>query len=419
MLGFYALRPPEGFLAEAEASAQRALELAPQLGEAHAVLGYLRLRSGRDVEAEPSLERALELNPGFVDAYLWRGTNLGRLGRNEEALATFQRGLEVDPLDSTLHTYKGWALAILGRWDEALASLERATEIEPGHATALVFRGWLHALDGRFDLAVGSFRQALEADAGSVLPLSSLVWAYLSLGDLEEAGEWNERLSTLAPGSRWSASSRLVVHHTRGEREAMPEAARETLSPPVADLFLALALRELTRADVEAGRPAEALDRYRRCLPGLFEDPPQLAMSLQYNTALEAAVDLAALMSSMGDHASGERLLAYCLAVLRADPDPTSPLRVFNPLAETALHAVRGEKKAALAALRAAIDRGPLLQDAPSGGWRGNPHDLLLHPDLRTLHDEPEFQAMVAEIEADLARMRQALEATGAPVSEP
>ena len=74
---------------------------------------------------------------------------------------------------------------------------------------------------------------------------------------------------------------------------------------------------------------------------------------------------------------------------------------------------MRGDKESALAALRSAIRRGPLLERegaARLGGWRGNPQDLLLHPHLRILHDEPEFQAMVAEVEADVARMRRTLE---------
>ncbi len=70
----------------------------------------------------------------------------------------------------------------------------------------------------------------------------------------------------------------------------MLEAARDTLSSPVIDVYSPLALRELTRADLEAGRHAEALTRYRERLPGLFEDPPKLALRLQYDSALESAV---------------------------------------------------------------------------------------------------------------------------------
>jgi hypothetical protein len=55
---------------------------------------------------------------------------------------------------------------------------------------------------------------------------------------------------------------------------------------------------------------------------------------------------------------------------------------------------LRGEKQKALAALRQAIDEG----------WRSMWWYLLKHdPTLESLHNEPEFQAMVAEIEADMA----------------
>jgi hypothetical protein len=44
------------------------------------------------------------------------------------------------------------------------------------------------------------------------------------------------------------------------------------------------------------------------------------------------------------------------------------------------------------------------LRQAIDAGWRvGWWWELKLKPDLELLHGEPEFQAMVAEIEADMA----------------
>ena len=58
------------------------------------------------------------------------------------------------------------------------------------------------------------------------------------------------------------------------------------------------------------------------------------------------------------------------------------------------IYALRGDKQKALAALRQAIDEG----------WRYFWwYYLKYDPILASLHDEPEFQAMVAEIEADMA----------------
>ncbi len=58
------------------------------------------------------------------------------------------------------------------------------------------------------------------------------------------------------------------------------------------------------------------------------------------------------------------------------------------------IYALRGDKQKALSALQRAIDEG----------WRSHWwYYLKYDPILESLHDEPEFQEMVAEIEADMA----------------
>jgi hypothetical protein len=58
------------------------------------------------------------------------------------------------------------------------------------------------------------------------------------------------------------------------------------------------------------------------------------------------------------------------------------------------IYALQGQKQKALSALRQAIDEG----------WRVFWwYSLKYDPNLKSLHDTPEYQAMVAEIEADMA----------------
>jgi hypothetical protein len=58
------------------------------------------------------------------------------------------------------------------------------------------------------------------------------------------------------------------------------------------------------------------------------------------------------------------------------------------------IYALQGDKQKALSALRQAIDEGWRVW------WR---YLLKLDPTLESLHDEPKYQAMVAEIEVDMA----------------
>jgi hypothetical protein len=63
-------------------------------------------------------------------------------------------------------------------------------------------------------------------------------------------------------------------------------------------------------------------------------------------------------------------------------------------IADVQIYAIRGERKKALSTLRQAVDEG----------WRGFWWYYLKHDlSLESLHDEPEYQAMLAEIEADMA----------------
>jgi hypothetical protein len=58
------------------------------------------------------------------------------------------------------------------------------------------------------------------------------------------------------------------------------------------------------------------------------------------------------------------------------------------------LHALRGEKERALAALREHAAAGTRYM------WRWQ---LLYNPNLDSIRDTPEFAAVIAEIEADMA----------------
>ena len=88
---------------------------------------------------------------------------------------------------------------------------------------------------------------------------------------------------------------------------------------------------------------------------------------------------------------------------------PTIPRLGYNGygIADVRIYALQGKTETALAALRQAIDQG----------WRINWWYYLEHdPNLDSIRNEPEFQAMVKEIKAEMAaqleRLR-AMEASG------
>jgi tetratricopeptide (TPR) repeat protein len=139
---------------------------------------------------------------------------------------------------------------------------------------------------------------------------------------------------------------------------------------------------------LRAGRYSEARELYEKSVPELVnEGDPKIDNTLRYM----AAIDLALVLSKTGEQERADLLLDRSLQHIQAMP------RLGNDgywIADVQIYALQGEKQKALSALRQAIDEG----------WRAMWWYFLKHdPNLESLHDEPEFQAMVAEIEADMA----------------
>ncbi len=88
---------------EAEPTIDLAIKLQPDLGEAHAVRGFVKMFLKWDWQAaEESLNRAVELDPHSVEARHWRGIYLLIRGRISESRSEIERALELDPTSANL-----------------------------------------------------------------------------------------------------------------------------------------------------------------------------------------------------------------------------------------------------------------------------------------------------------------------------
>jgi serine/threonine-protein kinase len=179
---------PQDAFPQAKAATLRALELDPELAEAHASLGFLRRFFEWDwAGAESALRRALELSPGYATAHRWYGHLLSGLARHEPAIAQLELALELDPLSPILHTAAGDTFFYARRYDDAIACYRRALAMDPqllaGHsdiARALEYTG-------RIDEAVAEYEQAIGLAAGLADPSAGLANVYAVAGRRAEA----------------------------------------------------------------------------------------------------------------------------------------------------------------------------------------------------------------------------------------
>ncbi|MFO0581784.1 MAG: protein kinase [Anaeromyxobacter sp.] len=166
-------------------AADRAVALAPALGEARAVRGWLRVNCGLDWEgARDDFRRALALEPGSPEVLRRAGAFALEDGaRFDEAIGLMRRAADLDPLTTVHWTWLGRAYWGAGRLAEARGAVERAVALSP--------RTWARSLLGYLDLEEGKPEEALREFEREGVSESALLrgraLAYHDLGRQAEA----------------------------------------------------------------------------------------------------------------------------------------------------------------------------------------------------------------------------------------
>jgi len=127
--------PAQEAYARAREAADRALALSPDLAAAHVARGYLFQNADFDWRrAETEFRRALELAPNDGDAKFNLGNQLATFGEVEPAIDLTRQALDTEPLRANWYNWLASYLWGLNRLDEAERAARRAIELQPGAA---------------------------------------------------------------------------------------------------------------------------------------------------------------------------------------------------------------------------------------------------------------------------------------------
>ncbi len=175
----------------------RALELDNELGEAHSVLALLKFVHDFDwAGAEQEFKVALELNPGGADIYDHYGWLCSALERYDEAVALVKRAQELDPL-----THRSDVASMLlraGRNEEALQAALRTIEFEPEYARGRSTLGWAYLKTGDVNQGLANLEHAVRLNPGNTLYLAQLGQARAMTGGIDEARDVLRQLEQLS-----------------------------------------------------------------------------------------------------------------------------------------------------------------------------------------------------------------------------
>jgi tetratricopeptide (TPR) repeat protein len=166
--------------------ATRAMDLDPNLAEAHAAIGNLLWNHEKPEEALAHFRQAIQINPNYSIVYTWMGTLLANdLGRYTEAFEIRDKALRIDPLSIPAIANYVIALTDRNRFVEAKVELEKLVSIAPGFYA--IYQGLFASYGGNWANAVLANLDAMKVEPDSGWPRNQLSWHFAAIGLENEA----------------------------------------------------------------------------------------------------------------------------------------------------------------------------------------------------------------------------------------
>jgi TolB-like protein/Flp pilus assembly protein TadD len=346
----------------------RALALAPDLGEAHVMRGGQFERIGKFEDALREYQRGVQLSPGFATGHQWLGELLVfGFGRADEALREFDVASQLDPLSPVVRGVRILALSLVGRLDEALAMANAMIAEAPRVARTYDTRSGLHQQRGDLVAALRDTQAFRRLDPTAYGFQTHRCTILIDFGALPEARACAARLAALAPRQ----TDVRYLHVRLALLDGKPEVASAVLAkaglPPVAEIRLM------------AGDAAGTLAILRQQAPVLFEATPRVAPADSFN-----ALSAAGALAMSGDEARARKLVDATISAMRSRA--RGGTQFAPPWYDVVGPARVGDIDAALAALEAAVDGGFFLGIA----------ELDADPTLARLRADPRYARIVA-----------------------
>jgi TolB-like protein/DNA-binding winged helix-turn-helix (wHTH) protein/tetratricopeptide (TPR) repeat protein len=171
-------------MAAALQDAQHAVDLAPELGAAHADLAFVLQAGLTDLgRAETEYRRAIALAPGDATVLMNYGRFQLEAGRVQEGIDAAQEAAALDPLAAGTYGNLAIILEYARRYDEARLALHREEMLRPGNAAfSRVTLGMIETLQGH-----GAAAQRVCGGDVDYRDMMCLAIAYHMLGRQREA----------------------------------------------------------------------------------------------------------------------------------------------------------------------------------------------------------------------------------------
>jgi TolB-like protein/Tfp pilus assembly protein PilF len=203
----------------AKAAVAKALEIDPDLPEAHTVAGMIAATYDWDwVKAEREFKRSLELDPNLaITHYRYAWVYLSPMGRHDEAIAEMKRAMELEPLSLVQGANFAAVYLYARQFDKALDQAKKTYDLDPNMVTGQNWMCHSYDVNGMYAESLAISEKVTQSNRSL---LAGLGYAYAKSGRRQEAEavlkQWKEIEKTKYVSNYWIA----IVHAALGENDA-------------------------------------------------------------------------------------------------------------------------------------------------------------------------------------------------------
>ncbi len=214
----------------AREAVKKALEIDPELPEAHTMAGMIAATYDWDwTKAETEFKRALELDPNLaITHYRYAWTYLSPLGRHEEAISEMKRAMELEPLSLIQGINFAGVYMYARQYDLAFEQARKTCDLDPNFFACYVWKSHIHNLRGQYQETLD-----IAEKRGEIIPnlRPDLIYALAKSGRPAEAQEvlrqWREVGKTKFISHYWMAVSEIALGNKDSAFLELEEAYRQ------------------------------------------------------------------------------------------------------------------------------------------------------------------------------------------------
>jgi serine/threonine-protein kinase len=217
----FAFMSPKEAMPQAKAAAERALQIDPNLADAHgARANALALFDWNWAEAEREFKLAIELDTNVAEIHNRYGrAYLIPLGRFDEAATELKRALELEPLTMTIGGNLTAVYLRAGKNDLALEQAKKTSSLDPNHPIARVWLGWAYIGGGMYKEAISLAENTLKTNPADQDALVTVGASYAKSGRRSDAENVISKLNDLAKSEYVSHYYLAIICASLGEKD--------------------------------------------------------------------------------------------------------------------------------------------------------------------------------------------------------